>query len=159
MTEPPRIPTSVCTRCGAINLPDAKQCWLCSRGGQNDPYAAPSLSYATTMNAGAAQERSQTIYAALLFAAVGLSVIIGIGLATLDPGFLVAYLVVIAPAFLATGARYLYGVVRHEKTKPSALLTAFVSGLSFILVLGLLAVASLVALFLWCVWSLGGGAF
>ena len=155
MSEPPIVPAGICRRCGASNPLDAAQCWLCSREGRIDPYAVSPQPQMTGTGISHTQARSQNIYAVLLCAAVGLSLMIGIGIATIDPGFLVAYVIIIAPAFLATGARLLYGTVRHEQTKPSALLTAFVTGLSFILVLGLLAIAVLVALFLWCVMAMG----
>ena len=161
MSEPPKLPSTVCPRCGATNPPHIAQCWLCQRQETADPYAAPAELSATDVPAAgppaAAQQRSESVYAALLLGAVFLAVIIGVGLGAQDPGLLVPYLIVIAPAFLATAARFMFGIARGEQTKPSALLVAFVSGLSFVLVLGLLAIASIVALFLWCIWALGGG--
>jgi hypothetical protein len=160
MNEPPRLQPTVCQRCGASNPPHATKCWLCARQGNTDPYAPPtqlqSAGSATNILGTGAQSRAETVYAGLLVSAVVLAFIIGLGLGAQDPGLLIPYLIVIAPAFLATAARLMYGVVRKEKTKPSALLLAFVSGLSFILVLGLLAMASVVAFFLWCLWSLSG---
>ena len=160
MSEPPQLPNTTCPRCGASNPPHATQCWLCVRSGTTNPYAPQlqSQSTASSPSAGSAfaQDRTQTVFTALLIGSVVLAIMIGIGIGAQEPGMLVPYFIVIGPSFMATGVRAMVSVGQREKPKASTLfLTLIWSGIFTFLALVLLAVAAFVALFVWCIHMLG----
>ncbi len=76
----------------------------------------------------------------------------GVGFAMQDPGVLVPYAILVGPAFLATGVRALHGYAADGKPNAAKLLTTFfLSGIFTFLALTVLAVASFLAFFVWCV--------
>jgi hypothetical protein len=155
MNEPPLLPTLICQRCGAANPPYAKQCWLCSTSDRSGSVAAARLVPLTELIDDPArlrsQSRTQTICAALLVGCVALTVLIVVGFSIQDPGMLIPLLIVVGPAYLATGVRALHGFARNGKPKASSLLLTFLfSGMFTILAVVLLAIASFVAFFVWC---------
>jgi hypothetical protein len=165
MNEPPLLPALVCQRCGATNPPSATKCWLCEGGGTANPYAVPASLKPAGSAPGAVESapssrvesRTQKVFSVLLGTAVVLALVVGVGLAVQEPGMLVPYLIVITPPFLATGGRALASVAKNEKPKASTLFLTFVwSGLFTAMALALLVVASVIAVFLWCIHTLAG---
>ncbi len=155
MKEPPLMPTLVCSRCGAANPPYAQRCWLCSTSDRSESVPAARLIPLTEFTGDPArlrsQSRTQTICAALLVACVVLTVLVVIGFAVQDRGMLIPLLVVVGPAYLATGVRALHGYAAHGQPKASSLLLTFIfSGLFTVLALIVLAVVSFIAFFVWC---------
>jgi hypothetical protein len=155
MNEPPIMPTLFCQRCGATNPPYAAQCWLCSTGnrsGASAPAQLVSIASITPEQTGLQSNvRTQHICAVLLVACIVLTSLIGVGIAVQDPGMLIPFVIVIAPAFLATGVRALHGIANENGPKASALLLTFLlSGLFTALGLVLLAIALFVAFCIWC---------
>lgn len=154
MSEPPLMPALVCQRCGATNPPHAVKCWLCERRDSPNPYAVPALA-ATSAGAGTqtqGQSRVQLVFLGLLIGSAALALLIGAGIVVQDPGMLIPYLIVVGPAFLATGVRAALMTGRKEQLRPSTLFFTFLwSGLFTAMALMLLVVASIIALFLWCI--------
>jgi hypothetical protein len=155
MIEPPLQPVLLCQRCGATNPTYATQCWLCSTSDRtasavparliplgefaNDPARLRSLS------------RTQQICAGLLVASVVLTLLVVIGCAVQDRGMLIPLLIVVGPAYLATGLRALHDYSSDRRFKPSSLLLTFLfSGLFGVLALILFAIVAFVAFFVWC---------
>lgn len=158
MNEPPLMPAQICQRCGATNPPHATKCWLCEQRDVRNPYAVPMLpmSNAPAEVQTEAQRRVQLVFLCLLIGSAALALLVGVGIGVQDPGLLVPYLIVIAPAFLVTGVRAAIMVGFKQQPKPSTLFLTFLwSGVFTAMVLLLLIVASVIALFLWCVHSLG----
>jgi hypothetical protein len=159
MSEPPLLPTLICQRCGAANPPYAKQCWLCSTSDRSEIVPAarlvPLTEFANDPARLRSQSRTQSICAALLVACVALTVLIVIGFSIQDPGMLIPLIVVVGPAYLATGVRALHGFATDGKPKASSLLLTFLfSGMFTVLAVVLLAIASFVAFFVWCLTQL-----
>lgn len=159
MNEPPVMPTLICQRCGATNPPYAKQCWLCSTSDrtESDPAArlVPLTEFTNDPARMRSQSRTQSICAALLVACVVLTALIAIGFAVQDTGMLIPLLIVVGPAYLATGVRALRGFAKDGQPKASSLLLTFIfSGMFTVLALVLLAIASFVAFFVWCLTQL-----
>lgn len=155
MNEPPLMPTLICQRCGAANPPYAEQCWLCSTGERASSVPAARLVPLTELTNDPvrlrAQSRTQNICAALLVACVVLTMLVAIGCLVQDRGMLIPLLIVVGPAYLATGVRALHGFATHGQPKASSLLLTFLfSGMFTLLTLVLLAIASVVAFFVWC---------
>lgn len=160
--EPPLMPALVCQRCGATNPPHAVKCWLCERRGQPNPYAVPTLMPASPADGSStpARSRVQFVFLCLLIGCIALAVFIGVGIAVQDAGMLVPYLVVITPAFLATGVRAALAVGRNQQPKASTLFFTFLwSGLFTAMALSLIVVASIIALFLWCFQMMTSSSF
>lgn len=161
MSEPPQLPATTCLRCGASNPPHAAKCWLCERNDTKNPYAVQShlQSNAPPQRGSSlsAQGRVEVVFASLLIGALILAIIVGVGIAAQDPGLLIPYLIVIAPPIMATSVRALVSVSQHKKPSAYALFMTFLwSGLFTILALVLLVVATVVALFVWCLHMLAG---
>ena len=159
MNEPPLMPPLVCQRCGATNPPYAKVCWLCSTSDRTESATAARLVPLTEFTNDPArlrsQSRTQTICAALLIACVVLTMLVVIGFSIQDPGMLIPLLIVVCPAFLATGVRALHGFATDGKPKASTLLLTFVfSGIFTVFAVVLLAIVSFVAFFVWCLTQL-----
>ena len=157
MKEPPMLPALYCRRCGSMNPPHARQCWLC---GPNEPteLAAPSQAlmpdaeFFNDPGIPRRQSLAQSISAVLLVVCVVLTILVGVGLAAQDPGALVPYAIVVGPAFFATGVRALHKTSHGEKPSASSLLLTFLmSGVFTFMAVVLLAVASAIAMFVWCV--------
>ncbi len=155
MNEPPVLPTLVCNRCGAANPAYAQQCWLCSTSdrSESDPSAklVPLTDFANDPARLRSQSRTQSICAALLVACVLLTVLIAIGFAVQDQGMLIPLVIAVGPAYMATGVRALHGFATDGQPKASSLLLTFIfSGMFTLLALGLIVIASFVAMFVWC---------
>lgn len=156
MDAPPVLPPLVCPRCGASNAPHATRCWLCSGHSSQNPYEstaplAPKVDATGQPVTSAAERRNQRAYAWLLAYCCFLAILIGYGIARKDQGLLVPYAILISPAFLVTGVRAAYDASQQRVPQPSKLLlTLLWSGISTILVLGLIAVASIIGLTLMC---------
>lgn len=153
MSEPPLMPAMVCRRCGATNPPHAVKCWLCEKRDHSGPYAVSTLA-ASPAGPGAKAElsRVQLVFLGALIACAAVALLIGVGIGAQDPGMLVPYAVVVGPAFLATGVRAAVMIGRKEQPRPSSLFFTFLwTGLFTAMALILLVVASVIALFLWCV--------
>ena len=155
MNEPPRMPALLCTRCSAANPPYATQCWLCSTSdrGQSSTTAqlVPLTDFAKDPAKSRSQSRTQQICAGLLVASLVLTLLIAIGFAVQDRGMLIPLLIVVGPAYLATGLRALHDFSTDRQLKASSLLFTFMfSGLFGVLALALFVIASCVAFFVWC---------
>ncbi len=154
MNEPPVMPSLYCSRCGATNPPYAAQCWLCTNKASN---TSPVVLVPITDNANdpvyqRSQRRTQQVCAVLLAGCILLTVLIGIGFGMQDPGMLIPYAIVVGPAYLATGVRALHGYAVDGKPTATKLLTTFfLSGVFTIGFLMVLAVASFLAFFVWCI--------
>lgn len=160
--DPPLLPALICQKCGATNPAHATSCWLCKGAGTNPYAAAPSIQPTSTASRSIvqtppAQSRAEDVFLVLLLLVLVLAILIAVGLAIQDRGMLVPYLVVVAPALVATGGRALYSVAKGERPKPSALILVFLwSTMATIGLAVLLAVASVIALFLMCISLLNG---
>jgi hypothetical protein len=155
MNEPPRMPPLLCRRCGAANPPYAKVCWLCSTGDRTESNLASALIPFTEFENDPARMRSlsrtQQFCAGLLVACVVLTLLVVIGFAIQDRGMLIPLLIVVGPAYLATGLRALHDFATDKQLKASSLLLTFLfSGLFGVLALALFIVASCIAFFVWC---------
>jgi hypothetical protein len=149
------MPPLVCKRCGAANPPYATVCWLCSTGDRAESSSASALvpftEFANDPIRMRSFSRTQQICAGLLVACVVLTLLVVIGFTIQEPGMLIPLLIVIAPAYLATGLRALHDYSTDKQLKASSLLLTFLfSGLFGVLALALFIVASCVAFFVWC---------
>lgn len=162
MNEPPLQPALVCQRCGAVNPTYVTRCWLCcSTSDRIESTAPPRLLPLTELQDKPTTLRSlsrtQQICAGLLIASVILTVLVVIGCAIQDRGMLIPLLIVVVPAYLATGLRALHDYSSQQQIKPSSLLITFIfSGFFGVLALVLFAVVTFVAFFVWCLSKLGG---
>ena len=169
--QPPQLPPLVCSRCGSMNPPYATQCWLCSgasSAGSTSGSSAglsgtvaglvPADQYVADPAIARWHARTQTICAALLVVCVVLTVLIAIGIAVDQPGALIAFGIVVGPAYLATGLRALRSMTTHEKMDASKLLITFIlSGTFTVLAIFFLVIASFVAFFVWCLYEVANG--
>lgn len=163
MSEPPLLAALVCQKCGTTNPPHAARCWLCDGTGKTNPYAASPPMLQPIDKAGAKpsllvkpNERVEMVFTFLVGGTVALALLVGVGLAAQDPGLLVPYVIILGPAFLVTGVRAAYTITKQEQLRASSLFWTFLwSGLFTVAVLGVLVMASIIALFLWCVHALG----
>ncbi len=158
-SQPPQLPMLICSRCGTTNPSYATQCWLCSTDRMQSTVGAPQLipvdQYIADPAIARSQKRTQTICATLLAVCVVLTILIGIGIASDEPGGLIAYGIIIGPAYLATGVRALRGVATNETQDASKLLLTFVlSGTFTVMAIFFLAIASFIAFFVWCLTQL-----
>ncbi|MCR9295615.1 MAG: hypothetical protein NXI32_23095 [bacterium] len=168
-SEPPILEQRICGRCGAWVDAGRKQCWMChadaslfqhpATAGQalNNPYASgPTASGPpVTKTARPYNDQYDAIFTALLIGCLVLAILVGIGMASEDPGALVAYLILIGPAFLVTGVKALWQVGQHGKPQPGKLLVnLFVSFAVTIAVISLLALAAVILLFFVCIWHI-----
>ncbi len=159
MKEPPLQPVLICQRCGAANPTYAAKCWLCSTtestGDFSGPNFAPRLvplgEYPQDPGQTRSLSRTQQVCAGLLVACVLLTILIVIGCSIQDPGMLVPLLIVVGPAYLATGLRALHDYSSNRQLSPSSLLLTFLfSGLFGVMALVLFAIVTFVAFFVWC---------
>ena len=155
MNEPPLQPVLICQRCGAANPTYATRCWLCSTTDRTQS-AEPSRLIPLPESASdparlQSLSRTQQICAGLLVATAILTLLIVIGCAIQDRGLLIPLLIVVCPAYLATGLRALHDYSSNKQIKPSSLLLTFLfSGLFGVLALVLFAIITVVAFFVWC---------
>ena len=159
MNEPPRMPVLLCTRCAAANPSYATQCWLCSSSDRTASDATarlvPLAEFANDPARLRSQTRTQQLCAGLLVASLALTLLVAIGFAVQDRGMLIPLLIVVGPAYLATGVRALHDFATDKQLKASSLLLTFLfSGLFAMLALVLFVVACCVAFFVWCVTQL-----
>lgn len=159
--QPPQLPPLVCSRCGSMNPPYATQCWLCSGGDRASSAVAalvPADQYVSDPAIARWHARTQTICAALLVVCVVLTVLIAIGIAVDQPGALIAFGIVVGPAYLATGLRALRSMTTNEKMDASKLLFTFIlSGTFTVLAIFLLVIACFVCFFVWCLYAVASG--
>ncbi len=156
--EPPILAELVCRKCGAHNPPHANKCWLCNEVQTEDvnPYAAPPVlrpindSFRSS-GQDSANSRVENVYSVVLLFLFFLAIVVGIGLGLQDRGFLMMYIFVIGPAFLATGLSALFGATSKEGVKASSLVRTFIMSTMFAFgVIGLLIVAVIISFFIWC---------
>lgn len=155
MNEPPLQPVLICQRCGAANPTYATRCWLCATSDRSEPDAPPRLIPPSAFVGHPARlralSRTQQICAGLLVASVVLTLLVVIGCAVQDRGMLIPLVIVVGPAYLATGVRALHDYSSNKQLKPSSLLLTFLfSGLFGVLALVLFAIVTFVAFFVWC---------
>lgn len=150
MSDPPVLAPLICRRCGAPNPPDATNCWLCSMGDHPSLLQRPALESAAS---GKGRADALTVFLGLAVACVATAVLIGAGLSLEDPGFVVLFLLIAVPAFLAS----MSGRSAGTGNASSDLFSLVCSRLFILLGSGILAVAALIALFLLCVQDLSGG--
>jgi hypothetical protein len=99
--------------------------------------------------------RFDTLFFILLISSLVLAILVGFGMALEDPGALIAYLVLIGPAFLVTSIRGLWQLGSEEGLRPGGLLVnMFVSFAVTIAVLAVLGVAAIILLFTLCLWHI-----
>ncbi|MCC6510376.1 MAG: hypothetical protein IT423_14830 [Pirellulaceae bacterium] len=156
--DPPMLPALVCQKCGATNPPHATTCWLCN-GTDDNPYSAPPSQEPNLLQTpvlSPTQSRVEIVFMLLLAVTIGFAGLVGIGIAVQDPGMLVPFLIIVGPAFIATGSRALVSVAKGERPKASALfVTLLWSGMFTALTIALLVVSAVIALFLMCAQMLG----
>ncbi len=156
MNEPPLLPALYCSRCGSMNPPHATACWLCgpnntSQASESSAILIPDPQFLNDPGIRRNQSLAQALSAVLLVVCVVLTILVGVGLAAQEPGSLVPYAIFVGPAYLATGVRALYKTSHGERpTAASLLMTFLMSGVFTFMAVILLAVASFVAFFVWC---------
>lgn len=141
----------VCHECGAENLHLALRCWMCHA----DLKRVPQVVIAEIVPDPPKYAPSE-IFWMVLTALVGvLLVLVGIGLASEGPEPLIPYAIVIVPAFIATVVRVARKQSRGVRIGwGERLLTFLISGMAVIGFIGLLIVAALTAMFVYCLISL-----
>ena len=141
----------VCPQCRADNPPHAGKCWLC-----HAPLAGRELVTAEL----APQARPLPLAEAFFWTLTGgcllLLVLVGIGIAQTDPGLLIVYVIVLAPALIATLARSLLSIQRGQGVSGmEVFLTLLFSASVTVLVVVVLFVAVIVAFFAYCLYVCG----
>ncbi len=150
-TEPPVLPPLICERCGATNSPLATACFLCDKRGADNPYAPAASLKALAAPVNPTERRLEGVFLGLWGICLLLTVLIGVGIGMQAPGALVPYFIVIGPAYLTTGIRAAFNSSRNQPNRASSLFMAFMwSGLLTIGVIGMLIVASIALLFVFC---------
>lgn len=103
---------------------------------------------------------SEIFFHILLAVIVGLIVLVGVGLAVENQGWLIPYGVIVAPALLASLTRYLReSSVGSQDRGAKTLLTLIISVALTFGIIGVLLTAAVIALFLFCVYAISGGKF
>lgn len=155
-SEPPVLQLRLCKVCGAICQTNEGVCWMCrSRtGGESaNPYAAVAPEIVTDELV--SYSGQDTIFAVLLIACFFSAILVGVGIGTQDPGLFVAYLILIGPAFAITGVRAFSQSLYRGGPKPKALFMSLIISLTVTIgVVGLLAIAAIVLLFVLCISAL-----
>lgn len=159
-SEPPIVAQCLCATCGAVCDLDAEQCWMClevgPRGNSADnPYSASQIDYLPHQQQQPSQSKYDGIFRFLLLMCVVLAVLIGIGLGAQEPGALVAFLILVGPAFVVTGVRALWQVGKEGKTSPKGLFLSLMVSFAFtIALLVTLIAAGIVLLFAMCFYEI-----
>ncbi|MGE0757804.1 MAG: hypothetical protein AB7F89_09885 [Pirellulaceae bacterium] len=140
------VESKICPDCQATCAPDAPRCWMCQADlAQVDTIVTAEL--VAPPRGGV----SETVFAGATLLLVGLAALLGIGIAIDEPGAAVVYALVAAPALLATVIR-----VQIRKSKvghvswAERFVTLLVSASVVVAILVMLVVASVVALFIYC---------
>lgn len=153
MNEPPVVDSRRCPYCDAHNQSRAIRCWMCHEPLGPNPWAV-STPGQTNFNQLPSRESWSTVdyvFAWLLVLSVLLTVLIGIGFAVQDTGMLVPFMLLVGPAYLATGIRAVLPSRNSTSVKPTSLFVWFVVSFSFTCIIAfILVVASIVALFISC---------
>ena len=140
----------ICPQCRADN--PAHNCWLC-----HAPLAgAAEVVTAELVNAPHRIPLSEMFFLALTVLCLFALVLVGIGIAEQDPGMLVGYFILLAPALIATLAKTL-SAKAHGKpvTASQVFLTFLLSASITVAVVVVLMAAAIVALFAYCLYACG----
>jgi hypothetical protein len=151
------VAQAVCPHCRADNPPHNKLCWLCR--------APLALGQAVVTAELAVKPRPLPLAEAFFWTLTGgcllVLVLVGIGIAQTDPGLLIVYVIVLAPALIATLARSLLSIQRGQGVSGmEVFLTLLFSASVTVLVVVVLFIAVIVAFFAYCLYVCGqGGKF
>ncbi len=149
-SEPPIVQLRLCPYCGAACTVTQPACWMCD--GPLPPVPAERR-----LRPSPESSKFDGISYVLLALCVGLSLLIGLGLAAQDPGALIPFAIIVAPAFAVTGVRALWQVQSTGQPQPGKLVVSFVvSILTTIAVIVILAAAAVVLLFVICLQAISG---
>jgi hypothetical protein len=150
----PFAPQVVCAQCRAENPAYNKHCWLC-----HAPLARKSeVVTAELASKPRPMPLAEAFFWILTAGCLLVLVLVGIGIAQTDPGLLVVYAIVLAPALIATLARSLLSVQRgHRVSGMEVFLTLLFSASVTILVVVVLFIAVIVAFFAYCLYICGSG--
>jgi hypothetical protein len=144
----------VCPQCRAGNPPYAGKCWLCH---------APLPLGAEVVTAELASgprplPLADAFFWILTAGCLLVLVLVGIGIGQTDPGLLIVYAIVLAPALIATLARSLVSLQRGQGVSGlQVFLTLLFSASVTILVVVVLFVAVIAAFFAYCLYVCGSG--
>ena len=144
----------ICGECGAACPLTAHQCWMC----QADVRAEPAVVLAEALPQRPSYAPAEWFFAAASLLVVLVLILVGIGVGMQSPGLLVVYVVLVIPPLVGAVVR----VKRREAQLGSVswaekFVTLVVSGSIMIGVLGLVAAALGVALFVMCFAAMAGG--
>jgi hypothetical protein len=143
-------PAVYCQECGAENLLPATRCWLCYRP-LNTGTDIVTAEVVGTAPPRAVDRMTQIVFSVMTIGVVGLTFLVGIGVAINERALLIPYGIVVLPALIATGV----SLLRHRESTGAVswqrgFLTLVLSFGITVGVLVLITVAMIVGLFFMC---------
>ena len=153
MNRPTAEGTMKCPHCGADCFAAAQRCWLC----YTDFGKSPEIVTAEVVAEPPRQSISEWLFAILTLLAIGMVIVVGIGVAMQEWQTGVVYLVLVSIPLAACAVRIQVKKSRQgSMTWAERFSTLMVTTLVAMGILGGLAVAAAVAFFVWCFAALGG---
>jgi len=144
------IDLDVCGECGAAGSPTAAACWLCGSTAprQTSPAVGPAV-----------EPDTRTFSLTTVFVVIALAALFA-GLFFESPGVAVMLVIVAAPALVATLAVSARRSASGRPLTTSEKVAKFFLSLAVVLaVSGLLMVAAVAALFVWCLYAMSNMNF
>lgn len=142
----------VCPHCGAQYAAGAAKCWLCNADLSDAPVLVAELVSAPPGEP--AWSLTEAFFAGLSALTALLVVLLGIGLFAQQPGLGVIYVILVIPPLTVTAAR------TFRKTRSGAgiswaerLATFVISSVVMLGVLGMLAIAAVACLIIYCIFD------
>ena len=164
-SHPVKPPQSVCPECGALQMQPASKCWLCFAPlAQEQPVV--TAEFADTplppppppAQPPAYMRFTEPFFAICTLGSLLLLALVGIGIATDEPGALIGYLILVLPPLIGC---LLYWLGKRSTGKPltwaGRFVSLVVSGAVMVGVLSLISVALIVGLFLFFISMVASG--
>ena len=154
MSAPPQLEAVVCPECGAENVRGAQRCFLCY--GSLNPYADNEPT-AQSPDARPAlySPRTESGYGVATMLTLVLVALVGTGLFLNEPGLGIGFVVLCAPALIATGATMLQSNSTTGQISWVRAFNTFVLSVAITFgVIVALIVAAVVGLFVICSFSM-----
>ena len=142
----------ICPECGADNIPQAAACWLCR--GDLKQVLPIELVTAEVVSQVPKYAPSASFFPVLTLLTIAVAALIGWALGEQSQGLVVLYVILVIPALIAASIRVGRKRLRGERVGwGEAIVTGIMATAVLHGVLGLLALAGFVALFVMCLFN------